>query len=320
MGQLVPIARQKLLLAKKFYERGREHMCSSSALDRIIAVHHFHIAIEIFAKSALVHFGIRPDKDLNMPFEVLLNSLDKSEAFKERRWRVPFRQQLRSLANQRNDAQHDASPPSEEQLEASEFYVRRFLSQTMQEYFDLDFEDLSDLDFIDDERIKKLLALASQLMEMGRFAESIGSSKSAFWYASQPVLRELVPHKHFWRQDGRELQRMQEAIVDYVYEGQVAIGIVATGIDLKHFRAFNSMRVWVQASMGGHLHVDKTGDDHTRGQASETLRFVLDTVLRWQDLGFPITVAEHHWEGCDWTLELQEKWLAEDPPGEGDAS
>lgn len=105
-----PVIERRLLLAKEFYLNAIELSNGTSDLNQILAVHNFHIAVEIVLKAILIKFDIRTEKTLNVTFEQLVDDIDKAKLFRDQGLRLPLRQEIRNLNQHRNLAQHHATP------------------------------------------------------------------------------------------------------------------------------------------------------------------------------------------------------------------
>ncbi len=88
---------RRLMLSKEFFRHalGRSEM--SGALNKMIAVHNFHISIEITLRAIMLHHQIRTEKTLNIDFETMLSEIDNHPPFKQSGQKLPYRQELRNL-------------------------------------------------------------------------------------------------------------------------------------------------------------------------------------------------------------------------------
>jgi hypothetical protein len=306
MANLTQPVRKRLLLSKKFVEHGRDHAQASGEFNRILAIHHLHIAVEVFVKCTLFHLGSDTEKEPSQGFDSLLKTLSKSKAFQQERWHIRERQALRDLNQLRNVAQHSGNPPDSKALEDLEYQVGRFLKESSREWFGLDFSELGETDFVEDERLRSLLETAESLLDAQGFDESIATSKAAFDFASDAVLHELSPERSrlglttFGK--FRELERATEELLKHVHDAEVALAIVATGMELRDFRRFRQIPVWaIRVADGGCSLQTGHGPERTEDDSRFALRFVLDCVLKWQDLGFAVGVSDWRTEGYDRT-------------------
>jgi hypothetical protein len=62
-GKTVRIRR--LMLAKQLYEHALDHSRTGAAVDKMIAIHNFHNAIEIVLRAILLEHEIRVERELN---------------------------------------------------------------------------------------------------------------------------------------------------------------------------------------------------------------------------------------------------------------
>lgn len=54
-----------------------EHSYKEGALNKMVAVHNLHNALEIALKAIRLHYDIRREKEFNISFDAMLNEIDK---------------------------------------------------------------------------------------------------------------------------------------------------------------------------------------------------------------------------------------------------
>jgi hypothetical protein len=99
------------MLSKQLYEHALDHSRTGAAVDKMIAIHNFHNAIEIVLRATMLEHEIRVERALNIDFEQMLKEIDQFPKFAENGQRLPYRQELRKLNSVRNLVQHHAHEP-----------------------------------------------------------------------------------------------------------------------------------------------------------------------------------------------------------------
>ena len=158
---------RRLLLSKQLYLHGLDHSTKASALNKMIAIHNFHNAIEIALRAIFLHYEIRAEKQLNIEFEAMLNEIDRHQDFRERDIRLPYRQELRNLNQLRNLVQHHAIEPESATMDDWRVFSRRFLERVCQEYFALDFNSLSSVDMVQHNVFRDMLRVSLSCIRDG---------------------------------------------------------------------------------------------------------------------------------------------------------
>ncbi len=319
---------RRLLLAKQLFLHGYDHSEHHGALNKMIAVHNFHNAIEIVLKAVMLHYEIRPTKELNIGFDDLVNEIANNPILKNQGKKLPYRQQIRNLNTHRNLVQHDAVEPSTAVMDEFRLYTRRFLTEAYRTYFDLDFEAVSQLEAVDNSRLRKLLTLAVAEMEQEEHRTAVALAKLAFVWASESVTEglvgsqfdtdpHLVRHALFLHRPFRsrwpgidefrnELERVLEDIVRRLDENSRNAAnyalLVATGIDLVDYKRFHSFTPHVDITFGGPSFgwpdVELVSSD-----ANWCLQFVIDATVKWTSMGLAPSIP-------DWAEEIyQDKFL-----------
>jgi len=83
------------LLAKQLLIHGFNHSERPGALNKMIAVHNFHNAVEVALRCIFLKYEIRGEKQLNIEFGAMLNDIDNHQLFRDKGIKLPYRQELR---------------------------------------------------------------------------------------------------------------------------------------------------------------------------------------------------------------------------------
>lgn len=182
---------RRLLISKQLYLHGMEHSYKEGALNKMVAVHNLHNALEIALKAIRLHYDIRREKEFNISFDAMLNEIDKFFKSKKNDNKLPYRQDLRILNEVRNQIQHHAVEPANATLEDYRVLARRFLESVCQQYFELDFNALSQVDMIDDDLLRGVLSLSLDSIDKKKFSKSVTLAKFSFELASRNISKFL---------------------------------------------------------------------------------------------------------------------------------
>ena len=285
---------RRLLLAKDFYWRGSEYSRMPAPIDRIVSIHHFHVAVEITAKAILAHYEIRGDRELNIDFESMLSQIDRHSEFQEAGQKLRYRQDLRNLNQARNLAQHHAHPPEPEAIEHWQKICQRFLEDSFEVFFGVDFWDLSRISYVQDETLRRLLHLSSKQLAEAQLPASAYPLSVAFDLATK-CLSSIGPDEGFrsslslaFRISSHDLPREITEAIRYIYDRieitDRHICIVGTGIGPKDLKRLASCTPHVNFSQSGKPWFGNTPPN--AGDVAEVRwahDFVLECILLWQD-------------------------------------
>lgn len=305
------LRRDQLLLAKELYPHGLEHSRLAGRLNHMIAVHNFHNAVEIVLRAIMLRYGIRPGKKMiKVSFEEMMEVIDKH--FKEEDIELPRRDDLGVLNQKRNHVQHHGIGVAVEEMDLWRECIRDFMKKAYKQYFEVNFEALSRLDWIDDELLKEGLRLAEESCQDGKCTASLLLSKMVFQWASYSVWEFLPDDSSFDRFfadaiiDGPTEKRPQSgstklkkpsfeilAIHNYlkllhtmVRESEYFAAVLSTGISLNAFKAFEGRTPRVLED--GRIPfwpVREPSKDDQQEAATAVPRFVIGTIINWQELG-----------------------------------
>ena len=297
-------------MAKELYEHGLDHSRVGAALDKMIAVHNFHNAIEITLRAILLEHEIRVERELNLDFEGLMNQIDQFPGFKTRAQRLPYRQELRKLNSVRNLVQHHAHEPEDSTMDEWRVFSRRFLTGAFQEYFGEDFEKLTPSELVTDGRLRRLLLRSMADQEREDWEAALCACKLAFEYASAS-LGEHLPRGGFNSPFfvAGDLEYGLRRVVDKVYEriadAERYAVVLASGVNAADFARYRRTPISVVFTMGGASFQRFQGADIVADEVRWAHRFVVTTIIRWQTAGLDPQVPEWSRVGCDGFLDDQ---------------
>jgi hypothetical protein len=305
MNKLPQIVLRRLLLSKEFYFNAVCESELASELERMMAVHNFHIAIEILVKTVLLHHEIRGEKTLNIDFETMLTEIDKHPVFKDKGVKVPYRQEIRNLNQYRNLVQHHAMVPERSVMDDFRVFTRRFIEKSMPLYFGVSFAEVSRFEFIHNPLLKKLASNAYAKMQAGEFEQSICLSAALFVYGSSSItdfLPDEGANSAFFATSGlREFRDLTSAIEkthDRIRDSEKFTALVASGLKLADIKRFKSKTPHINLAIYGHPWFHARQDAVYEQQDAEwVLEYSVACILLWQREGLNPGVREH-WSGA----------------------
>lgn len=305
MNNLSQIVLRRLLLSKEFYFNAVCESELASELERMMAVHNFHIAIEIFVKAVLLHHEIRGEKTLNIDFESMLTEIDKHPEFVDKGIKVPYRQEIRNLNQYRNLVQHHAMVPERSVMDDFRVFTRRFIEKAMPLYFGVSFAEVSRFEFIHNPFLRKLASNAYAKMQAGEFKNSIYLSAALFTYGSSSIT-DFLPDEGFnsaffatsGLHDFRDLTRAIEKTHDRIRDSEKFTALVASGLKLADIKRFKSKTPHVSLAIYGHPWFHARQDaTYEQYDAEWVLEYSVACILLWQREELNPEIQEH-WSGA----------------------
>tara|TARA_B100000929_G_scaffold232170_1_gene188648 strand:- start:795 stop:1649 length:855 start_codon:yes stop_codon:yes gene_type:complete len=271
----------------------------------MIAVHNFHIAIEILTKAVLLHHEIRGEKTLNIDFESMLAEIDKHPPFKARNIKIPYRQELRNLNQYRNLVQHHAMVPEQSVMDDFRVFTRRFLEKSIPLYFDIEFSEVSRFEFIEDSLLKKLASNAYEKLQSDEYEQSVCLSAALFVYGSSSIT-DFLPHEGlnsaFFATSGlrdfRDLTSAIEKTHDRIRDSERFTALVASGLKLADIKRFESRTPHVTLAIYGHPWFQSRQDvSYGQSDAEWAIDYAVSSVLLWQRQELNPSIRDH-WSGA----------------------
>lgn len=305
---------KRLLLAKEFHQNACELAKKTDQLSRMMAIHNFHIGIEIILKAILLKYEIRAENTLDISFDGLMADVDKYQEFKDNNKKLPYRQQISGLNRMRGLVQHHAKVPDPSDLEDYRLYAERFLISVFKDYFDTDFATVNRIAFVEDSNLQKLLNRASEELAQENFLASVCFSSATFEYARSSitkVMRDMYTVSKISSAIGRsqansrgELKQAFEHTLDKVAESERLTILLTSGVTISNFRQFKQITPNTRFMSAGNPHsqishhYDPSSDD-----ADWVLEFVIGSIINWQQIGLKPVLDENSILGVEHFLE-----------------
>jgi HEPN domain-containing protein len=155
-----------------------------SRLDRRLAIHHAHQAVELTLKARVEQLHGHWDT-----FPLALNWLN------QQMMAIPYERELIELNKARNLVQHSDMIPDERDayrlVTAAENFMKDFCSKV----FGLDFSQLSLVQFISDVGIRTMMTGAQLAIENQDFDEAVGFSELAIETAKRTLINRFRPYR-----------------------------------------------------------------------------------------------------------------------------
>lgn len=276
----------RLLVAKEFYLHALAHSHLPSPIDKMIAIHNFHNAIEIFLKTIVIHYNIHLEKNASLPSVIT----EIKKALEPLGATLPLSNQIYVLNDDRNLVQHQVHEPATSSLEQWRVYTATFFQESFQLYFGLDFEKFSRLDLIIDPQLRKILALSTQNIEQGLYQESLIITAELMdslldcGFGPDDLLENSF-YALMNNPSTDEFDAIQDliwAIVKTTDTLRVEVDVLSKGIDLQDFRKFLSTTPIFSYDDRAKKHIAIFGSLPDKETATWALDFLVDLIIKIQ--------------------------------------
>jgi len=304
------ITRRKLILVRQIYQQAEKQSSSHhSIISRIMAVIGFDLTIETLLKVIVEALDQRTTPSDS--FNSLLQQCDKL-VLEHGITPLPYRAHVLHLHSIRNDAQHKAKYPNESDVSDCRTYARDFCRDVIQNVWGIVFDELSQLDWIDDVILKRMLESALLDIQAGNLKKGLTVVGTAFIWASRS-LRNILPQGADGLYGG-QVPELQRKTVDYINSvlknientSKQYAAMISTGInpaDYKHFRESTPFIEFIHSSSIQKPEIeemriqiywqDKEPDKETALWAHE---FTVNSIISWQVLGLSPSVEQGDWK------------------------
>ncbi len=287
---------ERLLLAKELYLHGVRHSEDPSPLSKMLAVHHFHNSVEVVLRSIVSHFGIQM-KQREPSFYDLLDAIGAYL-----KTQLTRRGDLESLNKVRNQIQHDAVEPAPSTMQQSQVTSELFLRDSCLTYFALDFDTLSPITLVADEALRKILELSQSSLSQGDFVKSVTLAKGAFFLADAGIW-DLIPNQGSLSSAGDfDIRQLLDGVNENSKKAQYYATLLWSGVNPVDYKRFESAPPNLDFGQHGDPLTTWGTDKPDQQTAQWLLRFVTDTIVRWQAVGLNPSIS-------DWGTEAAKKLM-----------
>lgn len=316
------ITRKKLLYAKQFYLHGEQHARQQNPVDRMIAIHQFHIAIEIAIKA--VFSKLFPKEKIGfMQFNTIVKKIRPKCP-----WLTDSRNEfLEKLNERRNDVQHAAEVLASEHMSEYQIKSEDILEDCLSQQFGVKFDELDVADAVSDERLRQVLVWAGELIYLEEHEYSIAFSKLVYGVASKYVRSRVdifreVPGIHLSDTIGMDLEESVayddeelQAFKDSVYSGFRIIlsGMKDIIVQLQTVGRAGGLHNYMSMTfLAPEIYSRKSGEIVFRGSdpefeyvphkddAEKVRDYVMNCIIAWQETGLQPKWGKEDFKYFEW--------------------
>lgn len=241
----------------------------------------------------------------------MLNDIDKHQEFMARGLKIPYRQDLRMLNQKRNMVQHHVVEPERSAMDDWKSISRRFLERSYKDYFEVDFNDVDRLWFINDTRLKLILEKAEQDIK-DELIESASCNLAAVFKYIQKSIAVFVPRSSasFFATSSinqigyGDLKQSFNKIFNRIDETELFAVILALGISIADYSRLIKTLPTVIILVDGIINFQGwSSNDFEKEEINWAFNFLCGFIIRLQSDGLNPSVPEYLCYGADILLK-----------------
>jgi len=189
-----PITHKKLVVVRQLFESASAQASSRySPVSRIMAIIGFDLAVETILKTIISSLDTK-DQPENTFQNVLKQVKDKLQesGFPS----LPDEANIRHVHGLRNDTQHKAKYPTDDDVKESQFFVSDFLQKVTLQIWNIEFHNISIAELVQNEKSKEYLVLAEKSLLQDDFENTIRHSYAALLWVTSNVRKQLFDRQN----------------------------------------------------------------------------------------------------------------------------
>lgn len=189
MWKGTPMEIKQLLLSKYLFEKGKEFLKNNDTISCGVAVSLFQDSTEMVLRAIAKHVDAKVGKiEAYESFWEKIRAANKNVNNIE----VPFKAQMADVNNARVSFKHFGQPPNPAHAITFSDYVEQFLRECMKLFFDVDYDNISFADLIQNTEIREIIKQAEQFNQETKFTESMVECAKATYLISN-FLNSIIP-------------------------------------------------------------------------------------------------------------------------------
>lgn len=184
-----PITHKKLVLVRQLFESASVQASSRySPVSRIIALIGFDLAVETLLKSVVSSLDTR-----EQPEKAFQGILQQANDKLQEAGFLPLADEanIRHVHGLRNDAQHKAKYPTDDDVKECQLYVGSFLQKVCLQLWNIEFRNISIVGLIQNEKSKEYLVSAEKALSDNDFEDAIRQAYAALSWVTSNVRKQL---------------------------------------------------------------------------------------------------------------------------------
>lgn len=275
------ITRKKLILVRQIFQRAILQQGNRySYVDRIMALIGFDLCNETILKAVIG--SVSPKDSIKTDFQSIVNQAE-SILLANQLSNIPDKPKIQHVRALRNDAQHKAKYPNENDVSDCRTYTQDFLRQITQNVWGLDFETISLVDLIQNIEVKKLLMSASEKLTKQDYTDSAFDSKAAFQAMISSVKNPImgVINTRVLSQNSSEFTEIIK-IQEEIDELRNLLMYSIMGLDLRNFKNYKEItNTTFIGYLGGGKYQGAIGRaPYTQIEADFVFNFVVNSIIQ----------------------------------------
>ncbi len=209
--------------------------------------------------------------------------------------KLPLKEQIFSLHDVRNLAQHAGVVPPFEEVIKFKGYVEDFLKIVVENEFGIKFDELSLAELVENEQLKNKIREAEQAFSRGDYEECISKCADAFmdaafdignvfekagmltrYFGADKELIDVISKNYPEKYKDKEFYELTKELSKAIHQ----LGMASTGMQFLDEYRSDFIRFMKILNQG-----DKASQDELKEWAYFSLDFVTNLILKWQDEG-----------------------------------
>lgn len=282
------VTRKKLILVKQIYQRALiQSQNTHSFVDRIFAIVGFDLANETLLK--VVVSALNPKKNITDNFQGVLSQAE--EELNPKNITITDKVKIQHVRNLRNDAQHKAKYPNENDASDCRTYTRDFLTQIFFDVWGESFNSINLIDVVQNVKVKNLLSEAEQDLIKCDYLQTVIKSLVAFEIMSEglaTLITESVSDfiKGIVVSDTFGNKEVNKDLFTAFMRMREATALQVTGINLQDYLRYKCftqcVAIAVMSDYSYHFNLLK--DAPNKNEAEYVFDFVTNAVIQIENL------------------------------------
>lgn len=276
---------RRMVLAKYLYNKGVELLGQKMDMSNMLAVMHFHDAVEVFLHAIADKLRVKKIVRHFMDYWPAIAEATNGEI------ELPYKSAMKKLNSMRVGIKHTGLFQHQDECVSVANMVRHFFEEACPAFMDgKTFVEIYLADLVENEKVKLHLKQAERLLNEGKHKDSNIASAVAFKYIDFRSISGIdLKISPFWNTTDRNLNAVNQILTGIIE----VVNLLSAGLDPIEHKKFRSLTPEVSLNMkrevmqivwGPWSHSDEINQN--RENSVFCFNFVLDTALKIQSKKF----------------------------------
>lgn len=273
---------RRITYAKFLLLQGNEALQSMTPISDGLAVSLYQDAAEMLLLTVAEYLNANVGE--RTPFNKIITKIEEAK-LNNNNAKISSKIAISQLNKSRVNFKHYGLLPTNEDAKKISHDIEIFFQRTVEDFFNLNYEEISLTDVIQNDRIRNFLKVSEMCLHRFKYDDAIINSSKAFRLIIHKInaTEQSITYRDFRGIDNRELTEVIQHIESTISNHELQLNLLKFGINLTDYSYFKSVTPVVHLTAANTFFVGSKKyipDDEIKTIAKFCVKFVIHTSLQ----------------------------------------